>query len=201
MSYAAYKGLAAYLIRGINVMMVDFRGYGRSEGSPTDVRTKLDLDTAYQYLQTQYNIKNEDLIVHGHCLGGGPASDLAARRPGVNLILDRSFSDYREIARERFPVFQKLISAIMPSIVNYNNAENLRNVKGNVAIAMSVEDAVIPREQITKLIDNLPDSEPSKHYQLMHTTERHTGLWTDDAITAKQFDQFLNKTGLRGRLF
>lgn len=202
MVYPAYKGLAvAYLLRGINVMMFDFRGYGNSQGSPTEIRTKLDLETAYQYVQTQHRVKNEDLIVHGHCLGGGPASDLAARRVGVNLILDRSFSQFREIASLRFPLFKKLIAAIMPSIVNYNNAENLRNVRGHIAIALAADDAVIPEEQITKLIDHLPESRPGKILKLMDTKGGHTGLWTDHDVTSKQFNQFLERTHLKRRLF
>lgn len=202
MSYAAYKGLAAaYLTRGINVMMVDFRGYGKSEGSPTDVRTKLDLDTAYQYLQVHHKVKNEELIVHGHCLGGASASDLASRRPGVNLILDRTFSDYREMARERFPIIGKIIHAIMPSIVNYNTGASLQNVKGNVAIVMATEDKVIPENQIIKLIDHLPDSQKDKHYKLIDTKGGHVGLWTDDTVTSQKFNQFLDQIGFRKRLF
>jgi dienelactone hydrolase len=202
MSYAAYKGLAAaYLIRGINVMMVDYRGFGKSEGSPTDFRTKFDLDTAYQYLQVQHGIKNEDLVVHGYCLGGGAASDLAARRPGVNLILDRSFADYREVAGDQFPLIRGLIRKIMPSIVDYNNAKNLQNIKGNIAIVMSTDDELISKEQTMKLVDNLPELTPGKHFKPMATEMGHHDSWTDEASMSTQFNQFLDQANLRRRLF
>ncbi len=204
MSYAAYKGLAAsYLIRGINVMMVDFRGFGESEGSPTETRTKIDLDTEYQYLQIKHHVKNEDLLIHGHCLGGGPASDLASRRPGTNLILDRTFSDYSEVARERFPIIRNLIGGIMPSIVNYNTSENLHNVQGNVAIVIAAKDTVIPEEQIHKLIKNLPNPQmgDKRIYKLIESSGEHTGLWADEIKAAAQFDAFLNETKLRRKLF
>lgn len=110
MSFAAYKGLAAsYLIRGINVMMIDFRGYGRSKGNPTDYKTKLDLETVYQYLKDVHHVENEDLLVHGHCQGAGPGSDLAGRRKKVNLLIDRSFADYSEVGRERYPKVKGIV--------------------------------------------------------------------------------------------
>ncbi|CUI15778.1 hypothetical protein PNK_0140 [Candidatus Protochlamydia naegleriophila] len=202
MSYAAYKGLAAsYLLRGIDVMMVDVRGYGKSGGSPTAYKTKLDVETAYQYLSRELGIKNEDMIVHGHCLGGGPASDLAARRKGVNLILDRTFAEYREVARERFPIIKKLVHHILPSIVDYNNAANLNRVQGHIGIVMAIHDTVIHSSQIMKLIDNLPYTRKGQEIKLMDFNGEHTGSWTDDAVTSRQFNQFLEKTGLRQRVF
>lgn len=202
MSYAAYKALAAsYLLRGIDVMMLDIRGYGKSEGSPTAHKTKLDLETAYQYLSRELGIKNEDMIVHGHCLGGGPASDLAARREGVNLILDRTFAEYREVARDRFPIIKKLVHHILPSIVDYNNAANLNNLKGHIAIVMAIHDTVVPSSQIMKLIDNLPYTHEGQEIKLMEFNGEHVGTWTDDAVTSLQFNQFLEKTGLRQRVF
>jgi|GEM_PF-2794127 len=202
MSYPAYKGLAvAYLLRGINVMMIDFRGYGESQGSPTSHKTKLDLETAYQYLATKHGVENKDLIVHGHCMGGGPATDLAARRKGVNLILDRSFAEYRDVARNRFPLMSSIIYKIMPWIVNYNNTKNLGQVEGHIAIEMAKEDAVISESQIIKQIDGLSDTKKGQIIKLMDSPGGHGGLWTDEVITSLQFNQFLEQINLRKRLF
>ena len=202
MSYAAYKSLAAaYLLRGMNVLLVDFRGYGESEGSPTSHKTKLDLETAYQYLREKKHIENNDLVVHGHCMGGGSATDLAARRTGVNLILDRSFSDYRDVAKNRFPLISEIIYRILPWIINYNNAENLAKIVGHIAIAMANEDAVISKEQTMNQIDSLPNTKPGQVVKLIDTAGGHSGIWTENAITSDQFNQFLTQTHLRGRLF
>lgn len=194
LSYSAYKGLAAeYLIRGIDVMMIDFRGYGKSKGSPTSHKTKLDLEAAYQYVVKEHNVKNEDLLVHGHCLGGGPAADLAARKKGVNLILDRSFADYREVARERIPILRRIIEKIMPAIVNYNNVKNLQKVQGHIAIAYAKNDNVIPFSQTEKQIANLPPTD--KHKAVIHSKGEHTGLWSSETTPQEQFNQFLNAIG------
>lgn len=118
-TYGSYKDLAVhYLMRGVDVMMVNARGYGESTGVPTSHKTKLDLETAYQYLSKKQKVENKDLLVHGHCIGGGSATDLAARRQGVNLLLDRSFSTFEEqskyIAYDYCSDFKYTLETILP---------------------------------------------------------------------------------------
>lgn len=206
MSYAAYKGLAiSYLIRGINVAMIDYRGYGKSTGSPTDDKTKLDLETVYQFLSEKHHVKNEHIIVHGHCLASGPASDLAARRQNVNIILDRGFAEYRDVAQKRFPLIEKIVHALLPQIVDYNVSKNIQNIRGHIAIEIDTRDDVIPEDQWIKNIDHLPSSKRGEKkpqvIKLMDSDEGHAGLWTRNRVTAAQFSQFLEQTHLRRRLF
>jgi predicted alpha/beta-fold hydrolase len=202
MTYPAYKGLAvAYLLRGINVMMIDFRGYGESTGNPTAYRTKLDMETAYQYLVQEKVIQKKDIIAHGHCLGGGAASDLAARRRGVNLILDRSFAEFKDVAKNRFPLISNIVSKIIPWIVDYNNSKNIKNIKANIAIVAASDDEVIDKEQVQKQIESLPNTTKGQTFSLLTSTGGHTGLWTDHEITSLQFNQFLEKIKLRRQVF
>jgi Serine aminopeptidase, S33 len=205
-SFPVYKRLAAaYLLRGINVMMVDFRGYGDSEGSPTPYKTKLDLETAYQYLAIEKGIENKDLIVHGHSLGGGPAADLAARRKGTNLVLDRSFAEYRDAARDmvrdRFPSIGNIIHKVMPWIANYNNVKNIGKIEGNIAIVMAKKDPIISESQIIKQINSLPNTKKGQTVKLMDSNYGHDKIWIEEPSTSLQFNQFLEQTNLRRRLF
>lgn len=201
-NYATYKNLAAsYLLRGLNVMMIDYRGYGKSEGSPTPHKLNLDVETAYQYLHKQKRVENKDLLLHGHCLGVGPAAHLAARRPGINLISDRSFAEYREVARHLIPVIGRMVHAILPWIVNYNNAENLQKIEGHMAIIAGKKDEVIPQDQTTKQIDSLPINKPGQHFKYIEADVEHKGLWRKDLVAVEALDQFLEQAGLRRRLF
>lgn len=200
MGYPAYKGFAAsYLIRGMNVMMIDFRGYGESEGSPTDHKTYLDLETAYQYLKEVHHVENKDILVHGHCQGAGPGSNLAGRRKDVNLLIDRSFADYSEMSRRRYPLIGGLIAKIMPSILNYNNAENLKKVTGHTAIVFGTEDEVIPDSQIDKLIESTPATK--KTHKIIEANISHTGMWADNIVDSQVLDAFLDGAHLRRKVF
>lgn len=99
-----YKDRAAFFLsRGIDVLMFDFRGHGASTGVPTSNKTKLDFETAYQYLSKKKGIKNKDIIAYGHCQGAGASLDLAARREGVNAIADRTFSKFRNLLDKEVP--------------------------------------------------------------------------------------------------
>lgn len=99
-----YKDRAAFFLsRGIDVLMFDYRGHGASTGVPTSNKTKLDFETAYQYLSKKKGIKNEDIIAYGHCQGAGASLDLAARRQGVNAIADRTFSKFRNLLDKEVP--------------------------------------------------------------------------------------------------
>jgi hypothetical protein len=196
-TYAAYKGLAiSYLLKGLNVMLIDLRGYGKSEGTPTDHKTKLDFETAYQYLSSEKKLKNSDLLVHGYCLSGGPASDLSARREGVNVILDRTFADFVDVAKNNYKKIEKILQKLLPYIINYNNVENIKKTRGNVAIVRAVNDNEIPEDQFLKLVENLPNSEKGQTMKLIHSEAEHTGLWTGEEMAALQFNNFLEKSNL-----
>lgn len=86
--------IPAYLKRGINVMAVNYRGYGNSTGVTTEQGMKTDIEAAYQYIRQIKSVPNERIIVHGHCLGSVPATELAANHEGIHLILDRPMANY-----------------------------------------------------------------------------------------------------------
>jgi fermentation-respiration switch protein FrsA (DUF1100 family) len=76
---------------GVNVLAYDYEGYGVSEGSPSEARVYADVDAAYAYLTTQRGVPPGRIIAYGRSLGGGPAVDLASRKPVGGLILEATF--------------------------------------------------------------------------------------------------------------
>lgn len=87
---------------GFNVLTLDYRGFGRSEGKPSLDGVVDDAAAALAYLRTRPGVDAQRLIVVGQSLGGATALRLLARdSAGVKLaIIDSSFSSYRAIARE-----------------------------------------------------------------------------------------------------
>ena len=95
--------LVAWLpARGYNVLMLDYRGFGRSEGKPTLDGIVEDALAALQYLRTRPEVDRGRLVVFGQSLGGATALRMLARdSAGVRLaIIDSSFPSYRGIARD-----------------------------------------------------------------------------------------------------
>ncbi|KAL9263628.1 Alpha/beta hydrolase domain-containing protein [Drosera capensis] len=61
----------------------DYSGYGESSGKPSEQNTYADIEAAYKYLQENCGVKEEDIILYGQSVGGGPMLDLAAQSPSV----------------------------------------------------------------------------------------------------------------------
>ncbi len=87
---------------GFNLLMVDYRGFGRSEGKPTLDGVVDDALAALRYLRTRPGVDAGKLIVLGQSIGGATALRmLAADRAGVKLaVIDSAFASYRGIARD-----------------------------------------------------------------------------------------------------
>jgi hypothetical protein len=91
---------------GYNLFIFDYRGYGRSEGSPTVQGINRDAEAALETLLVNLpRVKQDNIIVFGKSLGGAVAVYTVANSPYKNrvkaLILDSAFSSYRAIAREK----------------------------------------------------------------------------------------------------
>ena len=96
---------------GFSVLLVDYRGYGRSQGSfPHEMQVYEDAAAAWNYLVQQQGIPPSQIVIYGHSLGGGVAIDLAHKRPdAAGLIVESSFTSIRQVIAHRnsfgmFPV-------------------------------------------------------------------------------------------------
>ncbi|MCS6814450.1 MAG: lysophospholipase, partial [Cyanobacteria bacterium] len=79
---------------GFSVLLVDYRGYGQSEGSfPSEQQVYADAEAAWHYLVQQRGINPEQIVIYGHSLGGAIAIELATRHPQASgLIVESSFT-------------------------------------------------------------------------------------------------------------
>ncbi len=92
----------AWLELGLNVFLFDYRGYGRSEGEPSEEGTYLDGQAALQWLR-QRGFASTNVVALGKSLGGGIASELATREPLAALILQSTFCRIPDLGAELFP--------------------------------------------------------------------------------------------------
>jgi pimeloyl-ACP methyl ester carboxylesterase len=82
--------------------MFDYRGYGASQGSPSELAMSEDAISAYAWLLAQ-GVSPQRLIVIGQSLGNAPAAQLASHRPVGGLVLVSPFSNLPEAAADRLP--------------------------------------------------------------------------------------------------
>ena len=122
---------------GSALLLLDYRGYGRSQGRPTEKGLYADADAAYQYLIAA-GWKPERIVLHGESLGCAVAVDLAARRPCAGVVLEGSFTTTREVAAHVLPVLGPLL------IWSYNSKAKIGRVRAPLLFMHGDRDEVIP---------------------------------------------------------
>ena len=95
-----YAGLRAL---GLSLFAFDYRGYGESEGTPTEAGLYRDADAAYRYLRDTLQVPPGRIVIFGHSLGSAVAVELAGRAPAAGLILDGALTSVVERAQEVLP--------------------------------------------------------------------------------------------------
>ncbi len=87
----------------VNVLAFDYRGYGRSEGVPSERGLLTDVRAAYDHLVGPLGRSPEEILLFGHSLGGAVAIDAALDRQAAGLVVQSSFTDLKDMARARYP--------------------------------------------------------------------------------------------------
>ncbi|MCI0704143.1 MAG: alpha/beta hydrolase [Planctomycetia bacterium] len=87
-----------------SVLVFDYRGYGRSEGTPSEAGVLTDARAARRWLAARTNVREQDIVLVGRSLGGGVAVDLAAKDGARGLILESTFTSLPDTAASYFPL-------------------------------------------------------------------------------------------------
>lgn len=133
-------GLASVLHEaGFNVFMYDYRGYGKSEGNPSEQGLYKDAEAALDFIKTNYGAENENIIQFGRSLGGAVASYVAANHKLGGLVIDSSFINMRSIIGDVYPFIPTALSKFKFPVTDY-----LSDIKGiPVLILHSRDDDLI----------------------------------------------------------
>jgi fermentation-respiration switch protein FrsA (DUF1100 family) len=145
---------------GVNILAVDYRGYGKSEGKPDEAGVYQDADAAYDYLLKQRHFRAEDIFIYGHSLGGAVAVNLASRRPCGGLIVESSFTNARAMARRMFAI--PLIAYVAKS--RFDSLQKIRDVRAPILIVHGTRDEVVPYAMGQELFRAAP--EPKRFYPI-----------------------------------
>ncbi len=128
----------AWLELGLNVLLFDYRGYGRSEGHPSEAGTYLDAQAAYRWLRKK-GFESSQIIALGKSLGGGIASELALREKVAGLILQSTFTNIPDVGSDLFP----WLPVRLLGTIKYDTLSRLPRIKVPVLLAHNRNDAVV----------------------------------------------------------
>ncbi len=87
---------------GLSVFLFDYRGYGRSQGRPSEEGLYRDALAAYRFLVTAKGVAPKRLVLFGRSLGAAVAGEVAARQPAAGLILESAFPSIEAVAKAHY---------------------------------------------------------------------------------------------------
>ena len=124
----------------LSILIFDYRGYGKSEGKPSEHGTYFDAEAAWDYLVNVKGKSPKEIIIFGRSLGGAVAAETAMRKNPAALIMESCFTSVPDLGKRFYPWLPvKLISRFKYSTINKIGSINCPKL-----IIHSPEDEIIP---------------------------------------------------------
>lgn len=151
-----------------DIFIFDYRGYGRSEGSVSELGTYLDGEAAIKYLLARDSAVARRLVLFGRSLGAAVAAEMASRFSSLGLILESPFVSIREMARAIFPSLP--IGWLLQT--RYDTMEKVRRVKTPLLVLHGDQDNTVPFAQGKRVFEVA--SQPKKFHRIVGASHNDT---------------------------
>ena len=168
---------------GASVLVFDYRGYGRSEGTPTIPGLLLDAQATRAYLAEREGVDVKDTVLIGESLGGAVAVDIAAADGARALILHSTFSSLKEVAAAHYPAI--LVDAVVAD--RLDSVARIKQFRGPLLQVHGEADRTIPLALGRRLFDAA--NEPKEFVSL--PGHDHNDLLPESYLN--QLQQFLDR--------
>ena len=166
---------------GLGVFIFDYRGYGQSEGKPSEDGTYRDVEAAWKYLVEERQVNPSRIIIFGQSLGGAVAAWQARSQMSGALILESTFTSVPDLAAKQYPYLPvRLLSRF-----RYDTEEYLGEINCPVLIIHSLNDEMIPFSHGQRLFEMA--KEPKEFLEI-------SGSHNEGSITSgKRYEEGLDK--------
>ncbi|MCH8958352.1 MAG: alpha/beta hydrolase [Proteobacteria bacterium] len=135
---------------GLDTLIIDYRGYGRSQGKPSERGIYLDAEAAWHYLVSSRGVAADRVIVFGRSLGGAVAAWLANQYTPAALIIESSFSSALDMARKLYPFMPvRLITRLEYPVSLY-----VSQLQCPLLVIHSRDDEIIPFTMAEAIYDS-----------------------------------------------
>jgi len=127
----------ALAARGLGVLAYDYRGYGRSEGSPSEAGLRLDAAAAYDHLRAA-GVEPHRIVCFGESLGGAVTLRLASERPCGAVVVVATFPTIRDVARAHYGMLGAAIGR------RFDVTDAIPRLRAPLLVAHGDEDEIVP---------------------------------------------------------
>jgi len=171
---------------GFSSFVFDYRGYGQSEGTPSETGTYLDGQAAWDHLVNMEHIAPSDIIVYGRSLGAAIAARLSSRYIPRACILESGFTSIKNMAEAMYPFFPTSLVCRF----EYNTQADVQKITCPLLIIHSEEDTVIPFSHGRALFTSAPEPKTFLRIKGNH----NNGFLTSGHLYTEGLQEFLEKT-------
>ncbi len=124
---------------GSSVLLLDYRGYGKSDGQPSEQGLYRDAEAAYDFI-VSHGFRPEQILIHGESLGTAVATWLAARKPCGGVVLEAPFTSAKAVAGRVLPL-------LGPALIRgFDSLRRIKQVRAPILIVHGDRDEVIAYE-------------------------------------------------------
>ena len=131
-----------------DVLLVDYRGFGKSTGSPSEAGLYIDARSTWQWMVEERGYSPSKLILVGQSLGGAVAVQLATEKHPAALVLESTFTRLTDAASEKFPWLP--VRWMMRN--RFDSIDKIARYKGPVFILHGDKDELVPFDHSTKML-------------------------------------------------
>ncbi len=157
---------------GFSIFIFDYRGFGKSEGKPTEQGFYRDADAAFRYLRDERRMPSASIVLYGESLGGAVAIDLAAKQKAAALITEGTFTSVGDMARSAFPFVPRFFLSI-----RFDALSKIRQARVPKLIIHSIGDEIVPYTMAERLYAAAPQPKTMLSLKGGHNTAFVDSEW------------------------
>lgn len=170
---------------GLSSFVFDFRGYGKSHGSPSERGIHLDARAAWKHLTGERSIPPGKIVIYGESLGGAVAAQLASEELPGGLVLHSAFTSLPDMAAKVYP----FLPARWLARYQFDTLGHVARVQCPVLIIHSKEDEIVPHSHALELYAAVSDR---GDFLELHG-DHNTGFMTSAGVYKTGLNAFLNR--------
>jgi uncharacterized protein len=169
---------------GVNVLIIDYQGYGNSNGSAGEKEFYQDARSAWQYLIEQRGFKHDQIILFGRSIGAAVATKLSVETKPEKLILESAFSSSRDMADKVLPLISRITMIRYP----FNSLQRIKDINAQLLMLHSPDDDIVPYYLGKKLYQSA--NQPKQFVELKGN--HNYGFMLSQPEYQQALDKFIN---------
>ncbi|MES9970895.1 MAG: alpha/beta hydrolase [Candidatus Thiodiazotropha sp.] len=182
------ESLSLFNELALAVFIFDYRGYGNSEGRPSEKGVYRDAEAAWRYLTETRGIQAGEILLFGRSFGGAVAAYIAVQKPAMGLVLESTFTSVPDMAAELYP----WLPVRWLARYQYNTLQRIATIDSPLMVIHSRNDEIIPFRHGQQIFQRA--NEPKYLVELsgdhnsgfMRELDRYRDHWDDFIRLAKK---------------